>query len=502
MRNGRVTAIILTLLILSGCTVKTHEDTVEVEDEVVRENAQEHNSETIEKHETVIEEITTIPKPKTEQSEEPEEDFPYIRLNLDDTKPVSGVAPVQYNGKDGIINSNGKIIATPKYHLYDYMYINNYMGLDDDFTVVACDISDKETEVYDFFGHKLSSSKYVLTFLDRDGNEAFGYFKEATAFSEGLAVVADASGTYHTLNKDGEILSSFVNASYKVVEIHEFHDGRARFEIIDKGIRLFGYLNDDLSIAIEPKYVFARNFSEGLALVSDGEKQGYIDVNGELIIDLSDVGMDTYAPESGFLPYYFPTGEYDGWDFSDGLAYVCLPRDYEKCPVDNLGYFYWETDENGKIIYDRDHYASLPYGYYIDKNGNKVLEDVIGTKFVHGLAAACDPETGKCGYIDKTGKFVIEPQFELAYPFNESGIAMVSKGETGKYIGEALVGYINTKGEIVIPIEYIGSHMPPFDFESCGIVNLLKEHPDITGTVYYFDKNGTVLGTIASDFYK
>ena len=48
--------------------------------------------------------------PKTEQSEEPEEDFPYIRLNLDDTKPVSGVAPVQYNGKAGIINSNGKII--------------------------------------------------------------------------------------------------------------------------------------------------------------------------------------------------------------------------------------------------------------------------------------------------------------------------------------------------------------------------------------------------------
>lgn len=500
MRNRKMKAIILTLLILCGCAAKTPEDAVGVQDELVHENVKEHDSETIEKHEDVIEENTATPNPETEQSAEPEEDFPYIRLNLDDTNPVTGVAPAQYNGKNGIINSNGKIIATPKYHLYQYMCINNYMGLDDDFTVVAYDISDKETEVYDFFGNKLSSSKYVFTFLDRDGNEAFGYFEEATAFSEGLAVVADASGTYYTLNKDGEILSSFDDADYKVVEIHEFHDGCARFEIIDRGIRLFGYLNDDLSIAIEPKYIFARNFSEGLALVSDGEKQGYIDKNGELVIDLSDV--DSCEPEDGFLPYYFPAGEYDGWDFSDELAYVCLPRDYEKCPVDNLGYFYWETDENGKNIYDRDHYASLPYGYYIDKGGNKVLEDVIGTKFVHGLAAARDPETGKSGYIDKTGKFVIAPQFELAYPFNESGIAMVSNGESGKYLGEILVGYINTKGEIVIPIEYIGSHLPPFDIESCGIVNLLKEHPDRSGTVYYFDRYGTVLGTVASDFYK
>lgn len=109
MRNGRVAAIILTLLILCGCAAKTPEDAVGVQDELVHENVKEHDSETIEKHEDVIEENTATPNPETEQSAEPEEDFPYIRLNLDDTNPVTGVAPAQYNGKNGIINSNGKL---------------------------------------------------------------------------------------------------------------------------------------------------------------------------------------------------------------------------------------------------------------------------------------------------------------------------------------------------------------------------------------------------------
>ena len=56
MRSGRVTAIILTLLIFSGCAEKTHEDTVGKQDEIVHENVQEHTLETVEKHETVIEE--------------------------------------------------------------------------------------------------------------------------------------------------------------------------------------------------------------------------------------------------------------------------------------------------------------------------------------------------------------------------------------------------------------------------------------------------------------
>ena len=54
-------------------------------------------------------------------------------------------------------------------------------------------------------------------------------------------------------------------------------------------------------------------------------------------------------------------------------------------------------------------------------------------------------EGGKCGFIDKTGKMVIEPQFDVASEFRE-GLAAVRIGsfETGK------VGYIDTEGKFVI----------------------------------------------------
>ncbi len=49
------------------------------------------------------------------------------------------------------------------------------------------------------------------------------------------------------------------------------------------------------------------------------------------------------------------------------------------------------------------------------------------------------------GYIDLEGKYVINPQFDLAYPFTD-GLALVKKGD--------LFGYIDEKGSYVIPPKY------------------------------------------------
>ena len=52
------------------------------------------------------------------------------------------------------------------------------------------------------------------------------------------------------------------------------------------------------------------------------------------------------------------------------------------------------------------------------------------------------------GYIDKTGKLAIAPQFEIADPFSD-GRALVGVG--GKF------GYINTKGAFVINPQFNGA---------------------------------------------
>jgi hypothetical protein len=56
-------------------------------------------------------------------------------------------------------------------------------------------------------------------------------------------------------------------------------------------------------------------------------------------------------------------------------------------------------------------------------------------------------QDGKWGYIDKTGKIVINPQFDNAWRFND-GLAKVRFGE--KY------GFIDKKGKIVINPQFDG----------------------------------------------
>ena len=48
----------------------------------------------------------------------------------------------------------------------------------------------------------------------------------------------------------------------------------------------------------------------------------------------------------------------------------------------------------------------------------------------------------KWGYIDREGKIVIEPQFDLAF-FFDNGLALVRENDEKK-------GYINTEGEFVV----------------------------------------------------
>lgn len=58
-------------------------------------------------------------------------------------------------------------------------------------------------------------------------------------------------------------------------------------------------------------------------------------------------------------------------------------------------------------------------------------------------------ERGKFGYMDETGRVVIKPQFDRAYPFTE-GLAAV-------WIGNE-AGFIDPSGKIVIPLQYYSAY--------------------------------------------
>lgn len=82
---------------------------------------------------------------------------------------------------------------------------------------------------------------------------------------------------------------------------------------------------------------------------------------------------------------------------------------------------------------------------YIDKTGRVVIEPAFedAWPFSGGLASVLI--NGKWGYADKTGKEVIKAEYDYAWPFSE-GLGRVLK--SGKH------GYVDPKGQVVIEPKY------------------------------------------------
>lgn len=210
----------------------------------------------------------------------------------------------------------------------------------------------------------------------------------------------------------------------------------------------WGYINIDGELAIETKYDYAYEFSEGLAVVKVGEKYGYINESGEYI------ATPQFDNATRFLDGLarVELGDKFGYINKEG-KYVIVPQ-YEK-----LGAF----SEGLAFVKVGDLYG------YVNKKGEMVIEPQFcnAYKFSDGLACVkigggdVGVIDGKFGYINKQGEFVINPQFDVAGNFSE-GLAYVTADKYRDYIyaediflyENAKYGYINTKGEMVIEPQF------------------------------------------------
>lgn len=257
-------------------------------------------------------------------------------------------------------------------------------------------------------------------------------------------------------------LSFFTVASY-AQEADNFD--KMRFPYVDKNTGLSGYINIEGEIVIPCQYEFAGNFSEGLALVSNGNKSGYINIYGELVIPYKydyDSGGFTeglaYVWESNEdlkFGYIDKTGreitnyKYDrGHDFKDGIAWVVKNRLWgcinnkgeELVPCVYSDYYDKQHSSEGLRRVQRNKL----YGY-INYKGEEIVPcryQEVAMYFSDGMAWV--KQNGLFGYIDKTGRIIIPCKYDNVQDFSE-GLAFVKKNGEGYYIDK--------KGNIKIHIK-------------------------------------------------
>lgn len=190
----------------------------------------------------------------------------------------------------------------------------------------------------------------------------------------------------------------------------------------------WGYIDGAGEVAIEPRFDRAWRFSDGIALVKDGENYGYIRPDGNYVLE----------------PRFS-----DAWHFANGLAPVELDGQWGF--VDTSGAVVADTQfsvTNAAIVesrYEEDSFhltrSEGRYGFST-ADGERVIDPRFeqAWRFSDGLARV--KSDGKWGYINQEGEFEIEPQFDLAWDFRQ-GLAMVQAGDT--------VGYIDREGRYVWP---------------------------------------------------
>lgn len=242
-------------------------------------------------------------------------------------------------------------------------------------------------------------------------------------FSEGLARVTDVdTRLYGFIDSTGYLVvpCRWKNASY-------FSEGLA---VVQDDSGLYGFIDMTGALVIPCQYSNASVFMGGVAPVQQGSTILVINPAGEIVATMP-AGMEIVRQEEGFLVGYM-----EGWyGCVDMTGQVIVPFEWDK-----LGYC-----ADGLMLAQKGE-----KNYFIRPDGTVAFELLYRSEddiFSDGMLSVTDPtvdwKSRRYGYINTSGELVVPFQWSSAGSFSE-GLAAV-RDENGLY------GYINTSGELVIP---------------------------------------------------
>lgn len=256
-------------------------------------------------------------------------------------------------------------------------------------------------------------------------------FSQLGDFSNGLALATDGdtSESYY-IDKEGN------RSPQKVIGERFFTQGfapkllcgGASFSSPDANTKVWSYVNADGESATDKEFEEARDFEKGMAIVKSGGKYGVIDDKFSFIIDCQ----------------------------YDNLKMVAATRFAAK-----VGDKWGLIDINGKVICDfkcfdigvySDDVAAIRMtmddGAYITMAGEIILDEQFSMvyPFVDGFACVVDKASGKAGVIERSGNYIIKPQYHSLIPGKCGLIKVYDQNNSVDYY------YINLRNEKVLPL--------------------------------------------------
>lgn len=280
------------------------------------------------------------------------------------------------------------------------------------------------------------------------------------------------------MNRRGEVVIKPAFA-----EADDFFDDRAVAAMEKEDRILYGYIDRTGQWLIEPRYTRAGVFAEGLAAVQRDDKFGYINTAGEEVI------APQYAAAGRFTEGVAAI-EQNGWTgFIDSTGKMIIAPAYT-CSVSHPVFV-----DGIAPVFGADEVTG-----YINKSGAWVIPAQFhsASKFSEDKAWAMtrkDDDTAQYGftirggYINRQGEYIISPEYDFGWDFFEGHATVWKLSEDRKQkhwyvinaagekvlsdlpyrnvgsITEGLIpvqdddmtwGFINLKGEVVIPPQYTG----------------------------------------------
>jgi hypothetical protein len=313
-------------------------------------------------------------------------------------------------------------------------------------------------------------------------------FQQACDFEHGLAQIQDiTTDKYAFINKIGELVTDYYD------HLGFFGDGFVCAQNTDS--ETFSFLNENGEVA------FTRNYSD-----SDLNKFTLDEISSSwhTSCGMEDVGLrliddDFYSRDNlafckfydGLCQFVERTDNGTKIGFFDKSGSITIPAEFDFVSrfCDGIAFY-----SNGKNIYDcksgilttageRIEIGDFIWAVCLDKSCN--LFPVRANKR-DGKPNA----NGKYGFVDRSGKFVTAPQFDIAHP-PVNGMASVFNGYK--------IGFVNEDGEYVIPAQHDIDRCRTHNFDEYGL-GVVAKFGEFDNSKYgVIDKAGNVVVPLIYD---